>query len=551
MKSPSILALCLYACLVFANLCESSSFKPNCTLPTSGANYVAGSNTRSTLAIVWNCASVILLCTWNIQHLNVPAIRPGSGIKKLWITITTLGTKIKWMVLTIFIPEYFVGKAMSELFAAQSAYHHMKSEGYEEWGIVHSYLANMGYFVLDTQQLNITVPPAAVTSAGQRYDSMSTSRASIKGREMPPSQDYKRESLLLDAPHSNGSPHEAQVKKALENPLLSSSAKINAHRLKYRYWALTFSQWQYLFDEGVAAVPNTPSIYLERLNKGGTLIKLLAVGQVSYLIVQLISRKIQDIPSSQLEIGTLAFSVSSIITYGLYWKQPQGVETIHIIPATNRELDIEAIVALAAAGPRYLSHKLRTKNDFDTSLGPSPIPNDGSHAIIWLSELLPRLLPERLTPFIQENQDLIIWTLGTVFSGIPFGGLHCLAWNFEFPTRVEVVIWRVCSVATACLPLVAMVPILLWIKHIEPMIPHQSEIREGLDIEDPDFLGMLAYIKASRLPSRWAVACIVLTLTLLYFLGRLFLLCEMIRCLFYLPPEAFIDTWSNAFPHWG
>jgi hypothetical protein len=36
-----------------------------------------------------------------------------------------------------------------------------------------------------------------------------------------------------------------------------------------------------------------------------------------------------------------------------------------------------------------------------------------------------------------------------------------------------------------------------------------------------------------------------------YILARLFLMVEIFRSLFFLPPDAFIDTWSGSFPHWG
>lgn len=55
-----------------------TEFKPDCPLPPSGTNYVAGPNVRSSLTILWNCLSVILLCTWNIQHLNIPVRRENA-----------------------------------------------------------------------------------------------------------------------------------------------------------------------------------------------------------------------------------------------------------------------------------------------------------------------------------------------------------------------------------------------------------------------------------------------------------------------------------------
>ncbi|KAK0707272.1 hypothetical protein B0H67DRAFT_647464 [Lasiosphaeris hirsuta] len=86
------------------------TFKPECTLPPLGTNYVSGPNTRSTLGILWNCLSIIILCTWSIQHLNVPRIRgdPGNFRQRILWSILDLWTKLKWMILTILVPEYLL-----------------------------------------------------------------------------------------------------------------------------------------------------------------------------------------------------------------------------------------------------------------------------------------------------------------------------------------------------------------------------------------------------------------------------------------------------------
>ena len=62
------------------------------------------------------------------------------------------------MIFTVLIPEYLVGKAFSDWLAAKSGVEIMKvcieeaiAEGIEgiEWEMVHAYMANMGYFVVD------------------------------------------------------------------------------------------------------------------------------------------------------------------------------------------------------------------------------------------------------------------------------------------------------------------------------------------------------------------------------------------------------------------
>ncbi|KAH6723241.1 hypothetical protein BKA61DRAFT_7520 [Leptodontidium sp. MPI-SDFR-AT-0119] len=90
----------------------ASSFKPNCTLAPAGTNYVSGSNTRGTISILWNCLSIIFLCTWSIQHLNVPASRPHAKnfIQKAWWDALDSRAKVKWMTSPCWFLRTWSGK---------------------------------------------------------------------------------------------------------------------------------------------------------------------------------------------------------------------------------------------------------------------------------------------------------------------------------------------------------------------------------------------------------------------------------------------------------
>jgi hypothetical protein len=62
------------------------------------------------------------------------------------------------------------------------------------------------------------------------------------------------------------------------------------------------------------------------------------------------------------------------------------------------------------------------------------------------------------------NQELTALFFGALLGGTIFGGLHCLAWNFHFPTHREALGWRICSVATTALPIMSSFPIFMWLK---------------------------------------------------------------------------------------
>ena len=48
------------------------------------------------------------------------------------------------------------------------------------------------------------------------------------------------------------------------------------------------------------------------------------------------------------------------------------------------------------------------------------------------------------------------WSRMVVFAffGVVFGGVHCIGWNFKFPTHSEQTLWRSTSVAIAAIPLI-------------------------------------------------------------------------------------------------
>ena len=58
---------------------------------------------------------------------------------------------------------------------------------------------------------------------------------------------------------------------------------------------------------------------MAKLDQGDQMTTFLALLQIAYLILQLIARRVENLPSTQLEIVTLAFSALSTITYLLYW----------------------------------------------------------------------------------------------------------------------------------------------------------------------------------------------------------------------------------------
>lgn len=111
----------------------------------------------------------------------------------------------------------------------------------------------------------------------------------------------------------------------------------------------------------------------------------------------------------------------------------------------------------------------------------------------------------------RRDEDYI--TSGVNFMGIIFGLLHCLAWNYEFPTQREGLLWKIAALGTSSILFV--------------------------------FIFFLAALETNAKFMR-VIGPIV---ALAYSIARLHLIVEMFRSLFYLPPEAYITTWSAGIPH--
>ena len=134
-----------------------TAYQPHCPDPPENINYASSPLVRGTLDIVWACFAVVVTCTWAVQHLSVPV---HIGFRKpAWIPapiarilkeprlrgISFFTTKFTWMLLSIAAPEFVLGKALAERWAAQES---RRQSGQDGWTSMHGFFANMRGFIL-------------------------------------------------------------------------------------------------------------------------------------------------------------------------------------------------------------------------------------------------------------------------------------------------------------------------------------------------------------------------------------------------------------------
>lgn len=239
-------------------------------------------------------------------------------------------------------------------------------------------------------------------------------------------------------------------------------------------------------------------------DKSDTLVKLAAVWQTVWLVIDLVVRQTSELPSSPLEIMVLAFAALALIIYIINWFQPKDVQTPFYIYST-RLPTAEELHALAILTP--MAHGLRP-GVFDNKHIPSINAREGYY------------------------QATRVWGTGMAWSGMVFGSLHLAAWNCTFPSVQEKWLWRASALVTTAWPSIP--GVLGW---AVSMLQRRLESHQR-------------HVSRTTIRRFWqAVALPILLIPL--FCARVYVLVEAYRSLYYLPPESYITTWTSNVPRFG
>ena len=88
---------------------------------------------------------------------------------------------------------------------------------------------------------------------------------------------------------------------------------------------LTPDELLYFVQEGSVDMPAITEAEIADRSKGDALSKGIAILQLLWFVVQLVARYGQNLPTTLLEIDTLAVAILSCIAYRMWWKKPKDV----------------------------------------------------------------------------------------------------------------------------------------------------------------------------------------------------------------------------------
>ena len=261
-------------------------------------------------------------------------------------------------------------------------------------------------------------------------------------------------------------------------------------------------------------VPLLSRMEIEDRSKSNLFAKSVVLLQVLYYCASCVVRWTEGLPVTPLEIGTLGFAVCSIISFGLLFLKPRSVNTTTVIA------DFEY------GTPTYIDklHKQENRKN------PALVNNSGMHP---------------------DYKDFTVPVLAALL-----GAIHAAGWKYQFHLLVEEWLWCICTIISATsLPVLwafawlclheSERPVLYWplSNFFKTLFHAEQDCEAGLQS-----LGTCD--DGSLRPPVYAKLVLVICL-ILYCASRIVLMIQMVRCLFFLPREAFFATWAAGLPHFG
>ena len=281
---------------------------------------------------------------------------------------------------------------------------------------------------------------------------------------------------------------------------------------------------------------------IEDKSKGDAITKALVVLQTTWFLLQCAARASQHLALTELELATAAFALLNIIIYALWWDKPLDVQC-HIMVRRRSARD-----GAREASPQENPEGMQRVEE--SGVLPRQELDRWARSVGWLRDALRSVFcgwPWKdvldvslsvIQPFFvmmegdDEDETFFVvgkqcdWDFssgfGTVLVTVVFGGIHCIAWSFHFPSQTEQLLWRISSIAITGIPLA---------------VAGIRFIGNQLDDDNP-----------------WPVQAIpniaLLLLAFLYPISRILLLVLSLSTLRSLPPSAYQTVqWTTVLPH--
>ena len=288
---------------------------------------------------------------------------------------------------------------------------------------------------------------------------------------------------------------------------------------------ITAKQIHYLVQKGHIPLPILTRREIWDKSKADRLAKTIAGTQAIWLVAQVAARGIQHLPVTLLELSTVALISCTGATAFFWFHKPLGVETPTDLYLNVRIPDILQNQGLNKDGPLARVTYQDTPLDFIESQ-------------LYVSAQFPLNqywgVQERPLPRIPNDRDPRLHSIWMILAiTVPtasFSLLHIIAWHFDFPTKIELELWRWTCVSTTV------------ILGVYCVIEAASIVIEGYTTTGLTTLGGYKL--------RWPTNILFFVPGFLYMCARMIVIIEVVISLRLLPPGCFQTVqWTELFPH--
>ncbi|KAK7020713.1 hypothetical protein VNI00_017613 [Paramarasmius palmivorus] len=331
---------------------------------------------------------------------------------------------------------------------------------------------------------------------------------------------------------------------------------------------------EYLLQNG--NIRTTEDEIMGNLSHSDSITKVIAVIQTAWFLLQVGARAVEGLAITELEIITVGFAVLNFGTYFLWWNKPLRVrhpERVYWRQQAPVSVDTTRKVEHTKIRDRVWANVVRFWTsiwDEIEKVGKSMVAlfnflrldvvgdqlnQESILKIDWIALLhlvgLPflvvlHLIMASIFIIIDTNDDYMAYvvnssrlkkgsaTLYILVYGLTtlFGAIHCIPWNFQFPTHKEQLLWRISAGGLVVLPVGLTVVIVIIV-----MIAAFVECC-GRDSDEFMETSLLIFD--------------VLLLPIAYFVARVVLMVLALMELRNLPPSAYQTVeWTTFIPHIG
>jgi len=284
-----------------------------------------------------------------------------------------------------------------------------------------------------------------------------------------------------------------------------------------------------LYSKGRIKLPPLTRDNIWDTSKADRLAKWVAFLQAGWIIIQVISRAVQRLAITPLELFTSAFIVPSLATAYFWANKPQNVGEPTVI-----DVDWSIADLLVSAGDCAKEPYVDTPMDFIEKP-----PWDGWRRLPSLLHFgglekrpLERIPNDYSPPPPTGTEAMIVWVVSVIHATI-----HVIGWSFPFPTPIESIIWRASSLT------------LLFILAIGGLVPVLST-QPWFDFTFTLLWIWVRHAKKNTLMRRWCFKVVADISYAAYIVARLLLFAEIFAAFRALPADAYKDVeWSQFWPH--